>query len=71
MLNSDANISRSGWYFQQFLKMYACYIDGISDNYLIWDVDIVLLKKLPFFTKNGKYFFYKNKKIFKPYFETI
>ncbi len=46
-----ANIQRSGWYFQQFLKM--AYAKVCKDEYyLIWDSDTIPLRKIHFFIDN-------------------
>ena len=40
----NLNTCRTGWYFQQFLKMaYALICE--EPNYLIWDADTIPLKK--------------------------
>lgn len=44
------NTSRSGWYYQQLLKLYAhIAIQDLLDNYVIWDSDTVLLRPTAFF----------------------
>ena len=44
------NTSRAGWYYQQILKLYAHqYIKTLSEHYVIWDSDTVLLKPNAFF----------------------
>lgn len=44
---------RSGWYYQQFLKM--AYAEVCKDEYyLIWDSDTIPIKKIVFFDQNGK-----------------
>jgi hypothetical protein len=44
------NKSRAGWYLQQLLKLYACFIiDDILDNILIIDSDTIFFKKTSFF----------------------
>jgi hypothetical protein len=45
---------RTGWYFQQFLKMGACYIPSLGDHYLIWDSDLAPFRRLTFFDEEGK-----------------
>lgn len=46
---------RSGWYFQQFLKM--AYSEICDDEYyLIWDADTIPLKELSFISDEGKPF---------------
>jgi hypothetical protein len=50
--------SRAGWYFQQFLKLYApLVIPNISENVLILDSDTVFFKKVKMFDKKGRPFF--------------
>lgn len=63
--------SRFGWYLQQFLKMNACEIPELSDHYLIWDGDTVLLKKIKFFDNNRKTFICPAIEYHKPYFDLI
>ncbi|KAK3254521.1 hypothetical protein CYMTET_36265, partial [Cymbomonas tetramitiformis] len=39
----------AGWYLQQFLKMgVAQYLDGLSQQYLLWDLDMIPLQPLNF-----------------------
>ena len=41
---------RLGWYYQQLLKLYAHQvIRDLSEYYVIWDSDTILLKPTPFF----------------------
>ena len=49
------NAERSGWYFQQLLKLYApLVIPNISSNVLILDADTIFLKAVSFLNeKNG------------------
>ena len=44
---------RTGWYFQQFLKMGACRISALEDYYLIWDSDLAPFRPLTFFDNDG------------------
>jgi len=45
--------NRSGWYFQQLIKLYSgLYIKDILNNYLCIDVDTFFLKKIFFFEDN-------------------
>ncbi len=62
---------RSGWYFQQFLKMAICNIVDIADYYLIWDSDTILLKNVDFFDKEGRVFISPKTAYHKPYFKLI
>ena len=62
---------RWGWYYQQLLKLYLFKI-GITDKEycLVFDSDILLLKKLYIFNKNIPYMFKRNtdnKGVHKPY----
>ena len=43
--------------------MYACNIIGLSNEYLIWDIDTVLLRKLDYISEKGKYIFIKEKHV--------
>ena len=62
---------RSGWYFQQFLKIQACHLPGIADHYLIWDSDTILLQPLEFFDAQGRILVTPTKRHHKPYFQAI
>jgi len=64
------NSDRTGWYFQQFLKMEIAKIIK-SDYYLIWDADTIPLKPISFFDKEGKVLIHKNEENHTPYFETL
>lgn len=44
---------RSGWYFQQFLKMGYSYICK-NEYYLVWDSDTIPLRRIDFFSNTGK-----------------
>ena len=63
--------TRAGWYFQQFLKMEVAMKDYISDHYLIWDCDTIMLKKINFFNKKGQTIINTSNQYHKPYFEFI
>jgi hypothetical protein len=43
---------RNGWYFQQLLKLYAYFIPGILENYLVIDADTYFLRPTDFFENN-------------------
>lgn len=45
---------RTGWYFQQFLKLYFLNVTGkkVLDNVLVIDADLIFLKKTKFFEGN-------------------
>lgn len=65
----DAN--RAPWYFQQFLKMSISKLDFISKDYLVWDADCVLLKKIDFYAVNHKVYVTKMNENHLPYFQLI
>lgn len=49
---------RTGWYFQQFLKMaYSLISEG---DYIIWDSDTFMLKNISFVVNNQQILYYKN-----------
>ena len=62
---------RSGWYFQQFLKMAISNLPDTADHYLIWDSDTILLRSLTFFDADGKVFVNPKIEDHKPYFEVL
>ena len=43
---------RSGWYYQQFLKMAYAFVCS-DDYYLIWDSDTIPIKQMSFFDKDS------------------
>lgn len=45
---------RSGYYFQQFLKLGMALREDVLEHYLVWDSDTVLLRPMEFFTRDGK-----------------
>lgn len=64
------DVSRTGWYFQQFLKMgYAFH--SPNRYYLLWDADTVPVKPVSFFDDNAKPMFALKSEYHKPYFETL
>jgi hypothetical protein len=71
-IQREVNPKRAGWYFQQFLKMAACYLPEISEYYLIWDADTFLLRPVSFFSNDGKVLINVANAIHnhRPYFET-
>lgn len=61
---------RTGWYFQQFIKMaYAVVCE--EEWYLIWDIDTIPLKNIPFFTQNMRGILDIKTEYNKPYFNTL
>ena len=68
----NRNHTKTGWYFQQFLKMgFSLSIYCDTDYYLVWDSDTIPLRKIDFFDKNGHPFFSMKSEYHKPYFDTI
>mgnify|MGYP001767213401 CR=1 FL=1 len=62
--------SRAGWYLQQFLKMSACRLPGISDHYLIWDADTVMLRPIQFLNEKNQALIKPSTEYHQPYFDT-
>ena len=69
--NRNEDSSRAGWYFQQFIKLSISKLNYISNLYLIWDADAVVLKPINFLTKGNKIYLEKNKEYHKPYFDIL
>ncbi|NGM63269.1 hypothetical protein G5B30_15275 [Sphingobacterium sp. SGG-5] len=66
-----ASTDRTGWYFQQFLKMEICKIVS-SDHYLIWDADTIPLSHIYFFEKAmSKVLVQPSNEYHIPYFNTL
>jgi hypothetical protein len=64
------NQAKTGWYFQQFLKMaYANCCE--SEHYLVFDGDTVPLNPLQFYLSSGKGLFIRKGEYFAPYFNMI
>lgn len=61
--------SRTGWYFQQFLKMAWAYKTK-ENRYLVWDSDTIPLNPLSFI-ENNNILFNQKTEYNQPYFETI
>ncbi len=62
--------ARAGWYFQQFLKMSACFLQEIGDYYLIWDADTVMLRPIKFLNDQKKVLIKPSSEYHSPYFDT-
>lgn len=63
-------VKRTGWYFQQFLKLgYARVCD--EEEYLVWDADTIPLKRLTMSREDGRIFFDVKTEYYLPYFKTI
>ena len=62
--------NRAAWYFQQFLKMgYSRICSG--EYYVTWDTDSIPLRKITYFTQDGKICFHMRNEYHKPYFDTM
>ncbi|MDF1526213.1 MAG: DUF6492 family protein [bacterium] len=66
-----ADPARAGWYFQQFLKMSMCHLPEVSNHYLIWDSDTIMLQPLSFFNPDGTPLMNPADRYHQPYFDTI
>ena len=62
---------RTGWYFQQLLKMFWCFHPSCSDFYTVWDADTFPLKPIDLFSKENKPFIHTKTENHTAYFETI
>jgi hypothetical protein len=61
--------SRSGWYLQQLLKLYACIqLPDMLDDFVILDADLLFYKDVAFF-EGGKIMFNCGTEYHRPYFE--
>ncbi len=68
--NTGQNPARAGWYFQQFLKMSACFLPNITDHYLIWDADTIMLQPIQFLNEKHQILIKPSSEYHQPYFET-
>ncbi|EJV2652404.1 hypothetical protein N6393_004046 [Vibrio vulnificus] len=59
--------TRFGWYFQQFLKMEFARSSYCQGDYLIWDADTILLKKIHF-SDGSKAIFTKGEEKLNPFY---
>lgn len=66
-----ANPQRSGWYFQQFLKLCYALSPAVNNYYLVWDADTIPLRPLEFFSETGKVIFETSKEYNADYFFTM
>lgn len=62
---------RTGWYFQQFLKMFWCFHPFCSDYYTVWDADTFPLKTIELFSNENKPYIHTKTENHIAYFETI
>ncbi len=61
---------RTGWYFQQFLKMGYARVANKS-CYLVWDADTIPVKKIEIYNSEGIPYFDVKEEFHKPYFTTM
>jgi hypothetical protein len=61
---------RSGWIFQQLLKLAGPNFVA-ADDYIVLDSDTVIINKMSFHTKSGKYILYESEEWHKPYFKAF
>lgn len=71
LASKNADIKRTGWYFQQFLKLGISKLDFLSNRYLIWDADCVPLRSMQFLSKTNKVCFDITHEQHSPYFELL
>ena len=62
---------RTGWYFQQFIKMGFAHSSYCKDYYLSWDADTIPLRPIFFFDKDNRPIFTMKSEYNKPYFDTM
>lgn len=70
LLHNPHLSKKTGWYFQQFLKMGFARSDFSQNLYLIWDADTIPIKKLDFFS-DKKIMYCLKDEYHVPYFDTI
>lgn len=63
-------VKRTGWYFQQFIKIAYSYVCE-KEWYLVWDADTIPLRTIEMFDEDGKAFFDIKDEYNAPYFTTI
>lgn len=62
---------RTGWYFQQFLKLGFALSEFASDYYLSWDADTLPLAPISFFDEEGHILYNPKKETNQAYFDTL
>ncbi len=71
-INTSIKSDRAGWYLQQLLKMYALQvIEGISDNILLIDSDVIFLKEVNLINNDNKISYNFSLEYHKPYFDNM
>lgn len=71
ILKSKGVYTRTGWHFQQFLKMGFALSKYADEYYLSWDADTLPLSKISFFDSENNPIFTIKKEYHKPYFNTM
>lgn len=70
IVDRGGDVKRTGWYFQQFLKLgYALICE--DEYYMVWDADTIPVKKVNMFNEENKPYFHLKTEYHKPYFDTI
>ncbi len=62
-------INRSGWLFQQLLKLAGNI--GSCEHYLVIDADHILIQPHTFLTSDNRVVFYQSREYHKPYYDTM
>lgn len=62
---------RTGWYFQQILKMFWCFHPLCSEYYTVWDADTFPLRPIKLFSEENKPYMHTKSENHIAYFETI
>lgn len=70
MLERTVFAERTGWYFQQFLKMAYAYICE-DEWYLLWDADTIPLRNISFMSGRSKGILDVKTEYHRPYFWTL
>lgn len=68
--NNIEVVKRTGWYFQQFLKMAYC-MECQEMSYLVWDADTIPTHVVEMIDKEKRYYFDIKTEYHEPYFDTI
>lgn len=62
---------KTGWYYQQFLKMAMALSEDVAEHCLIWDADTILLRPTEFFDEGGRMLVAPASEYHEPYFRTL
>lgn len=69
VLSITGSTDRTGWYFQQFLKMAFSYV--CNEDYIVWDADTLMLNKISFVEEDKYVVFFKQETEHTPYLNTF